>query len=70
MEILRLSKSFVIHGITGNFKGRVSAWFEENGTVTDAEQFNSKNIARPVKRGGPIWQKLERIGQAWKTKAI
>lgn len=45
----------VIHGITGDFKGRVSAWFRDGGEIHDAEQLRN-GAAYPVRRNGPIWK--------------
>ena len=59
---------FVLHKITGNWKGNVSAWFDKNGRPLDAEQMSGGfgSPARRVKRGGPIWDRLESIGKVWK----
>jgi hypothetical protein len=58
---------FVIHRITGNFKGRASAWFSPDGSILDAEQFvrDGCNSTRPVKQDGPMWQFLARIGKRY-----
>ena len=45
---------FVVHRITGNFKGRISAWFSRDGTLLDAEQYRGTG-AYPVRKGGPLW---------------
>lgn len=58
---------FVLHKITGNWKGNVSAWFDRDGKLLDAEQilipFSS---SRPIKRDGPMWCELVRLGARYK----
>jgi hypothetical protein len=59
---------FVVHGITGAFSGRVSAWFDANGNPLDAEQIiqrNGRPISRPVRRDGPMWDRLRRHGSIY-----
>jgi len=69
MQFSRFSNGgFVIHKITGDFKGKVSAWFDASGSVLDAEQIVN-NRSRRVVRGGSIWKRLQSIGSAWKSKA-
>lgn len=56
---------FVIHKIVGNYKGRMSAWFDENGKLVDAEQIIPTPLgvkAQPVKKGGPMWKLAQEIG--------
>lgn len=58
---------YVVHKITGPFKGKVSAWFDANGNILDAEQvginpFGQSPSCRPVKRGGPIWRHAASVG--------
>jgi hypothetical protein len=45
----------VIHGITGDFKGKVSAWYDEAGKLEDAEQILPNYKTRPVLKNGPLW---------------
>lgn len=52
---------YVLHNIRGDWKGRISAWFDQNGKLTDAEQLLECRET-PIKRNGPIWQQLQRIG--------
>lgn len=70
MQLSRFSNGgFVLHKITGNFVGRISAWFDVNGKPIDAEQITSKfghNRTRPVNRDGSIWQYLETLGNLYK----
>lgn len=70
MQCLRFSSGgFVIHRITGDWKGRVSAWYGADGSLLDAEQLTRfGSNGRPIKRNGPMWRRLEQIGQAWKPK--
>jgi hypothetical protein len=58
---------FVLHRYTnpGYFKGRISAWFDSNGTPLEAEILHNER-SRPVKKGGPIWQDLVILGRIWR----
>lgn len=56
---------FCIHKITGTWKGNVSAYFNVKGEPIDAEYTRT---GRSVKRGGPVWTRLETIGRVWKSK--
>ena len=54
---------YVVHRITGPFKGRVSAWFDKKGVMLDAEQIlPGAADGRPVKRDGPMWRRAQCIG--------
>lgn len=68
MTVSRFTRGgYVIHRITGAFKGKMSAWFDRNGQLLDAEQIiRPFESSRPVKRGGPMWQLAERIGLRYK----
>lgn len=57
---------FVLHKITGLCSGRISAWFDHSGTLLDCEQITDRNIVRSIKKNGPIWRQLERIGNRHK----
>jgi hypothetical protein len=62
-----INGGFYLHKITGNFKGRVSAWFDRDGKPLDAEQIPVPfGSSRPVKKGGPIWRKIEQLGQRYR----
>lgn len=61
---------FVLHKITGSFKGTVSAWFEPDGTMTSGEQLywnGTRSAARDVKQGGPIWNEIAPLGRIYKA---
>jgi hypothetical protein len=49
-----------VHRITGSWKGRVSAYYDAGGVLVDAEQILPNFQSRPVKRGGPIWNEVDR----------
>lgn len=68
MQIARFTNGgYVIHKITGPFKGTVSAWFDREGKLLDAEQIPQPfGNSRPVKRGGPIWYLASAIGNRYK----
>ncbi len=75
MQVQRfpIGKGFVIHKIETDLiknASRISAWFDEEGKPLDAEIINFKFQSRPVKKGGPIWKRLESLGQAWKTRPL
>jgi hypothetical protein len=57
---------YYLHKITGDWKGRCSAWFDRDGKLLDAAQIlRPFGAERPVKRGGPMWQELQRIGRRY-----
>ena len=57
--------SYVLHGIVGNsWTGKISAWYEADGTLRDAERIQGTKVF-PVKEGGPIWTRLENIGAVY-----
>jgi len=57
--------SYVLHGIVGNsWTGKISAWYEADGTLRDAERIQGNKVF-PVKEGGPIWTRLENIGAVY-----
>jgi hypothetical protein len=64
MQISRyLGGGYVIHKITGDFKGTVSAYFDQNAILIDAEQIPRPfESSRPVKKNGPIWNLAQKIG--------
>ena len=49
---------FVVHGITGICKGKVSAWFDPAGKLLDAQHVY-KQVLRSVRHGGPTWAELQ-----------
>lgn len=53
---------FVVHGMTGYWRGRVSGWYNANGELVDAEQITAKGV-RPVPHNGPMWQALAHKGR-------
>lgn len=62
---------FVLHKLTlDGTQGRFSAWYDRDGTLTDAEQFDRMNRARPVRRDGPTWSALERYGRIYVEKEV
>lgn len=61
---------FIIHDALGFrpglAKGRVSAWVNAQGTLTDAEQLTASGQIRPVKKGGPLWWKIaQEVRYVW-----
>ena len=54
--------SFVIHSLTGAYKGKVSAYYGANGGLQDAEQILPGGKTRAIKRGGAMWESLKKIG--------
>lgn len=54
-----------IHKITGDYKGNASAYFGPGAVLVDAEVFprGSFTSGRSVKRGGPMWDHLEKTGK-------
>lgn len=60
--------SFVIHRIPCG-SSRMSAWFNADGTVKDAEYYVGQH-ARQVKKGGPMWKVAESIGKRYADNPI
>lgn len=54
----------VRHGIRGLIQNhRISAWYDPQGSLIDAEAFHEQTRrGRYIKPGGPVWRALERIG--------
>jgi hypothetical protein len=69
MQHMRFTNGgFCLHKITGDFTGKVSAWFDRNGTLLDAEQITRPfESSRPLKRDGPMWRYVAHIGQRLKN---
>ena len=58
---------YYLHKITGYWVGRVSAWFNREGLLLDAEQILYPfGPSRPVKRDGPMWRAVAAVGQRYK----
>ena len=51
----------VLHGIQGNFQGKVSAWFDGYGQVVSAEQFRRDGRVYNVREGGPVWKQAQSV---------
>ena len=61
--------SFVIHGITGHWKGKMSAWFSSKGEMSAAEQIIGSRT-RPIKKFGPMWHIANRKGMALASLSV
>lgn len=62
-----INGGYVLYGITGDFVGKMSAWFDAEGNLIDAEQtLYPFGPVRPVKRGGPMARLAERVGKRYK----
>ena len=58
---------FVLHGIDGDFNGRCSAWYNEEGNLLDCQIIRPRELeGRSVKRGGKIHKRLILLGKVWK----
>lgn len=64
MQVCRFSNGgFVVHKITGSFKGRCSAWFDADGTMTECEHIIGYGRGgRSVRVEGPIWNHCRMVG--------
>ena len=59
--------SFVLHGITGDFRGRMSAWYDKDGKLLACEQIPEPfGQPRPVKKDGPMWDHAQNVGNRYK----
>ena len=58
---------YCLHKITGNFAGRVSAWFKADGSMLAAEQILrvGASHSRTVKKGAAIWREVAAFGKAY-----
>ena len=66
IQVKRFSTGgYVVHKITGNYKGRVSAWFDKDGNLLEAEQIIARRV-RPVRRGGPMWMYTKNVGRLFR----
>ena len=72
MQLCRFTQGgFCLHKITGDWKGTASAWFDKDGALLDSEQITEPFwSSRPVKRGGPMWQEIQRIGTRYKHTPV
>jgi len=65
MQVMRfINGGYAIHHIKGDFKGNMSAWFDKDGKLLDAEQIPVPfGSSRRVKPNGAMWQLAEKVGQ-------
>lgn len=61
---------YVLHKMTGFWTNKVSAWFDANGKLLDAEHILRSNVSRAVKRDGPMWREIERQGQPYYSRKL
>lgn len=62
-----INGGYYLHKIMGNFVGHMSAWFDKDGNMLDAEQITLPFIpSRNVKRNGPMWRYAQDIGQRYR----
>ena len=57
--------SFVLHKITGKFKGKCSAWYFADGTIFDCELIRRDGQIRMVRPGSPMFRHCQAIGKNW-----
>jgi hypothetical protein len=58
---------YVLHKIAGYWRGTVSAWFDRDGQLLDAEQIPQPfGSSRKIQVDGPMWQEISRIGKRYK----
>lgn len=70
IQLQILHAGFVLHKVMlKETSGHFSAWFDEKGQIIDAEQILLKG-ERPVRRNGPTWKKLQRIGRIYFERGI
>jgi hypothetical protein len=49
----------VIHGITGNFKGKTSCFLDRTGKMIDAEQILPSGAVKAVRKNLPTWEEIK-----------
>ena len=58
---------FVLHRITDpQMAGRMSAWYDAQGNVLDAEAYDKLNRAHPVKANSFAWGVAQKYGRIHK----
>jgi len=66
MQIARFSQGgFALHAITHLSRAKISAWFDAQGRLLDAEYAPS---GRAVSARGPVRTALEALGPVWKDR--
>ncbi len=62
---------YCLHKVTGEFSGRVSAWFNPQGDLIEAEQYFGVGgrLARRVEKGCHIWRTVALIGRVYRLPA-
>ena len=58
--------TFVVHKITGHYKGKCSGYFDSEGNLTTADQvtmWTTGPRVRDVKKGGAIWAHVQVVGR-------
>lgn len=61
-QVARFSTGgYVLHKLMGN----VSAWLDDSGALLNAEAKDRLGRFRPVKRGGPQWERVESGGRVY-----
>ena len=65
MQVSRFHNGgYVVHKITGPWSGSVSAWFNAEGDMIDAEQITTRCPGgKRVNRRGSVWKIAETIGR-------
>lgn len=58
--------SFVLYQITGDFEGYCSAWYSDDGILTDSEWIRKDGNRRLIPLGSPMYLYLESLGPIWK----
>jgi len=57
--------SKVVHGLTSSeWTGRISAWFDKDNNLVDAEKFDVAKRATPVKKNSKLWLKIEKVSKS------
>ncbi len=68
MQIATFSNGgFVLHKVYIGSAMKYSAWFDKDRNLLDAEGIDSARRSRNVKKGGPVWQRLQSIGRSVKV---
>jgi len=66
--VVKMLNGFVMHGMEPDWIARgsgLSAWYDHEGNVLDAELINTRNQSRPVKQCAALWNYAIRQGRVY-----
>lgn len=62
-----INGGYVIHRLNSvHSECRISAWFDADGSLIDAERITRNNKSLPVKHGSSLWVEIQHKGRLYK----